>query len=107
MIARFQQSHHRREDRRHARSSRDTAFCALERGQPVFEHVYRRVGEARVDVPRFLIREARCGLCRGLEHKARREIERLGMLAELAAFDSGAHCKRVQLVVSVMAILPK
>ena len=74
-------------------------FGAFERGEPLLEHFHRGIGEARVDVARLLVAEARRRLRRGLEHEARGEIQRFGMLAELAALDAGAHRQRVQLIV--------
>ena len=60
------------------------------------------IGEARIDVARLLVAEARRRLRRALEDEARGEIQRLGMLAELAALDAGAHRQRFQLVFVVM-----
>jgi hypothetical protein len=64
----------------------------------LLEHGYRRVGETRVDVARLLLSEPGRRLRGRCEDEARREIERFGMLAELAALDAGAHRERFELI---------
>jgi hypothetical protein len=91
VITRLEQRHRRGEDRRHARRGGDAGFGALERGEPVLEHRYRGIGEARIDEALLPAREARGGLRRAVEHEARREEQGLGMFLELGASLPGTH----------------
>jgi len=98
MVAAFQEAHGARQNRGHAGGRGDTALGPLQRSKTLLEHAHRRVGEARVDVARLLVRKPRSSLRRRLEHEARREVQRLGMLIELAALDPGAHRQRFRLI---------
>lgn len=93
MVACLEQGHRGGQDRGHARGGGHAGFGTLERREPVLEHRYRWVGEARVNKARLAPREARGGLCRAVEHEARREEQRLGMLLETGAPLPGAHAQ--------------
>ena len=80
----------------------DAGLGAFERGEAVLEHRHRRIGEARVDEALVAAGEARRGLRGVLEHEARGQEQRLGMLVELAARRAGAHAQGGDLV----ALLP-
>ena len=93
VIAALQVHQRRGEDRRHARGGGDAALGALERGEAVLEHGDRRVGVARVHHALLAAGKTRRRLRRVVEHEARGEIERLGVLVELAAHLPGTHAQ--------------
>ena len=98
VIAAFQVHERGGEDCRHARGGGDARLRAFERREAILEHRHGGIGVARVHHP-FFAREARRRLGGVVEHEARREIERFGVLLELAAHLAGAHAQRGQLVV--------
>jgi hypothetical protein len=80
-----------RQDRRHAGRGGDAGLAAFERRQALLHRGDGGVGEARVDVARFLARETAAACGGAVEDEARGEVQRLGVLVELAALGAGAH----------------
>jgi hypothetical protein len=98
VVARLEQRHHGRQDGRHAAGRGDAAFRAFQGGQAVLHHRHGRVGEARIDHALLGAGKARGGLGGIGEDEAGGQVERLGMLAELAALLPRAHGQRVEAV---------
>ena len=99
VVARLQQAHRAREDRRHAGRGGDAALGALQRGEPPLERAHRGIGETRIDIAGLPVREALRRLRGRLEHEARREEQRIGVLAELAALGARPHRQGFQPVI--------
>ena len=64
---------------------------AFQRRQAVLEHGHGGIGVARIHHSFFVVGEARRGLRRVVEHEARGEEQRFGVLVELGAHLAGAH----------------
>ena len=94
------------EDRGHAGGGGDAGFRALQRGQAFLEGGHRGIGEAGVNVPRLLVRKARRRLGGIVEHEAGGEVERFGVLVELAAVNARPHGEGLDFVVVVHVCLP-
>ena len=90
VLARLEHHHRQAQDRGHAGGGRDAGVRAFERGEPVLHHGHGGIGIARVDELVAGTAEAGRGRGRALEHEARRQVQRLGMLAEFAALRAGA-----------------
>jgi hypothetical protein len=97
VLAAFHQSHYASEDRRHAGSGGDAALRAFERCEPLLQCCHGRIGVARIHHARIFARETRRRLRRVLENEARRQVQRLGMLVELAAVNARAHRQGLEL----------
>ena len=61
-----------------AGSEGQSAYAALQCGEPLFQHVLRRVGEASVDVARVGKSEARCRMGGVVEHIGSRLVNGYG-----------------------------
>jgi hypothetical protein len=99
MIARTHLTHERGGDRRHARRCAPRCFSPFEKGHALLEHLYRGVGEARIDVALFLALEPRLGAPGGWVDKARAEKDRFGGFPMLAALHAAMHQERLRLAV--------
>ena len=93
-------------DRRHAAGRGDAILGAFQRGEALLEHGHGRVGEAGVDVAFLLAGETPGGLRRVLEDEAGREVERLGVLAELAALLAGTNRQGFRAVAWLLRVRP-
>jgi hypothetical protein len=99
MVSRFEQRHRSREDGGHTRGGSHARLRTFQCRQPILERRDRGIGEARVDVAGLVALEPGGRLSGVLKYKARRKIERLGVLVKLAAGDSGADRQRIDVVV--------
>jgi hypothetical protein len=88
-----------RHDRRHAAGRGDAVLGAFQRGEALLEHGDGRIGEAGVDVAFLFAGKALGGLRGALEDEAGGQVQRLGMLAELAALLAGANGQRLRAIV--------
>ena len=97
MLAALHQSHYAGEDCRHPGRGGDTALRALQRGQAFLKGSDRRIGVARIHHAGVFAGKARCRFGRIPEYEARGQVQRLGMLVELAAMNARAHCQRLEI----------
>ena len=81
MIAGIEQRGDRQMHRGHAARRADRADAALERGEPLFKHGGRRIGNSRIDVPGAFEIEQRGGVIGILKDVGRRLIDRHGARA--------------------------
>ena len=84
-IARLQMGEQRRGDGGHAGGRGAAGFRAFQKGEPAFQHLHRRVAEARILEMLDLAEEGLLGLLGAVIDKAGGEKERLARLAILAA----------------------
>jgi hypothetical protein len=94
VVALLEVRQHSRHDRRHAAGRGDAILGAFERGEALLEHGDGRIGEAGVNVALLFAGKAPGGLRRTLEDKAGGQVQRLGVLAELAALLAGTNGQR-------------
>ena len=97
MVARTAQPHDQGKDRRHSGGRGNTRLSTFERGKTLLESCYGRIGKAGIDIAGSLAGETGRGLCCILENKARGQVERFGMLIELAAHLAGTHRQSLKL----------
>ena len=96
VVARLEQCHGHRQNSGHARGGGDAGLCAFQGREAFLKCAHRGIGEARIDIALRTAGEARRRLGSVFEYEARGEIHRLGMFAELAAVNAGAHREGIE-----------
>src|SRR5690606_16820688 len=106
MITGTAQTHHRGEDRRHARSRGHRLLCPLQRRNALLEGANRWVHVAGVDVALLLTGKARGGFAGAAKYVTGRQKQRFAVFRLRPARLAGAHRQGVESGLIQVAVQP-